>query len=233
MGLRAALPGAGSAATPAALPACVTGLARLRARLSKCEHTRNQTGTGWDRGQGTGRVAGDRWQQAWSHSGGTGCCWQWHRSPARAQPGQAAGQPPKLRAPLGVGQGVPRARCVLGGQRGARDGAEAVFPSVLAGLCCLQDSGWFAVPQPQLPRALSAAPVQPGRVSWAVFCGAPAPRRASDRRFARAWPHSHGDKGDVVHGSTQLSSCAAQTSPAGPRERVATLGGQEGAGGAR
>lgn len=143
----------------------------------------------------------------------------------------SCGAPPKLRAPLGVGQGVPRARCVLGGQRGARDGAEAVFPSVLAGLCCLQDSGWFAVPQ--LPRALSAAPVQPGRVSWAVFCGAPAPRRASDRRFARAWPHGHGDKGDVVHGSTQLSSCAAQTSPAGPGERVATLGGQEGAGGAR
>lgn len=57
---------------------------------------------------------------------------------------------------------------------------------MLTGLCCLQDSGCVAVPQ--LPGALSAGPVQPGRVSWAVFCGAPAPRRASDRRFARAWP---------------------------------------------
>lgn len=52
-------------------------------------------------------------------------------------------------------------------------------------------------------------------------------------RKGLASPHGHGDKGDVVHGSTQLSSCAAQTSPAGPGERVATLGGQEGAGGAR
>lgn len=151
MGLRAALPGAGSATTPAALPACVTGLARLRAGLSKCEHTRNQTGTGWDRGQGTGRAAGDRRQQAWSHSGGTGCCWQWHHSPAWAQPSQAAGQPPELGAPLGVGQGVPWARCVLGGQRGARAGAQAVFPPCSLDFAACRIQGALLCPSPSSP----------------------------------------------------------------------------------
>lgn len=160
-----------------------------------------------------GRAAGDRRQQAWSHSGGTGCCWRRHRSPAWAQPSQAAGHPPELRAPLGVGQGVLQAQSVRGrGRRGTRATAEDVLPSLIAGLCCLQDSGRVAVPPAPAPRSSERWPHAAGPcfIGCVLWCSCTP--RASGRRFARVWP------GPTATGTKGMRCRAARSSrPALPK----------------
>lgn len=187
-------------------------------------------------GQGTGDRKGGwgQTQQAWSHSGGTGCCWQWHHSPARAQPSQAAGHPQSLGHLLAWGR-------VCHGHDVSWGGKEVPEPGLRP---CFLHAHWTLLPAGFRARCCAPAPAPRGSECWpraarpcfmgcVLWCSCTPQGLRQAFRKGLASPHGHGDKGDVVHSSTQLSSCAAQTSPAGPGERVATLGGQEGAGGAR